>query len=106
MERLVIVAPLAEGAHERASELLEHGPPFDPASTNLDRHGVYLTENEVVFAFDGSDVEWEVDELADDSIPDVNPAIEQWRELLSGPPRIAREAYCWNRAKASPSPEA
>jgi hypothetical protein len=106
MERLVIVAPLAEGAHERASELLEHGPPFDPASTNLDRHAVYLTETEVVFAFDGSDVEWEVDELADESLPDVNPAIERWRELLSGPPRIAREAYFWSRANASPSPRA
>ena len=101
MQRLVIVAPLAEGAHRRAAELLGEGPPFDPATTDLDRHAVYLTENEVVFAFDGSDVEWEVDDLADDSVPDVGPAIEQWRELLAGPPRIAREAYFWTRATIS-----
>jgi hypothetical protein len=106
MQRLVIVVPLAEGAGKRAAELLEHGPPFEPAATNLDRHGVYLTENEVVFTFDGSDVEWEVDDLADDSLPDVGPTIEQWRELLSGPPRIAREAYFWARASAAASSEA
>ena len=97
MQRLVIVAPLAEGAHIRAAELLAHGPPFDPGATALDRHAVYLTENEVVFAFDGSEVEWEVDDLADESMPDVGRAIERWRELLAGPPRIAREAYFWQR---------
>ena len=97
MQRLLIVAPLAEGTHTRATELLAHGPPFDPGSTNLDRHAVYLTESEVVFAFDGSDVEWEVDDLAEESAPGVEAAIERWRELLAGPPRIAREAYFWQR---------
>ena len=84
MQRLLIVAPLAEGTHMRATELLAHGPPFDPGSTNLDRHAVYLTESEVVFAFDGSDVEWEVDDLAEESFPGVEAAIERWRELLAG----------------------
>jgi len=97
MQRLVIVAPLAEGARARAAQLLAQGPPFDPGSTDLDRHAVYVTESEVVFAFDGSDVEWEVDDLADESFPDVGAAIERWRELLAGPPRIAREAYFWQR---------
>jgi hypothetical protein len=97
MQRLVIVAPLVEGAHARAAELLEHGPPFDPGGTGLDRHAVYLTASEVVFAFDGSDVEWEVDDLADASLPDVGAAIDRWRQLLAGPPRIAREAYFWQR---------
>ena len=103
MQRLVIVAPLAEGAYRRALELLEKGPPFDLAATDLERHGVYLTENEVVFAFDGSDVEWEVDDLADDSLPGVGAAMESWRELLAGPPRISREAYFWTRTETSPS---
>jgi hypothetical protein len=98
MHRLVIVAPLAGGAHRRAAELLQQGPPFDPTSTSLDRHAVYLTENEVVFAFDGSDVEWEVDDLTAEELPAVAPAIEQWRALLSGPPRIARELYFWQRS--------
>ena len=100
MQRLVIVAPLAEGAHHRASDLLAHGPPFELAGTNLDRHAVYLTESEVVFAFDGSDVEWEVDDLTEE-IPEVGPAIEAWRPLLAGPPRIAREAYFWTRTGAA-----
>ena len=97
MRRLVIVAPLADREHTRASKLIEQGPPFDPAATGLERHSVYLTEKEVVFVFEGLDVEWEVDDLAEDVVPGLGGAIERWQELLSGPPRIAREGYHWER---------
>lgn len=96
MQRLVIVAPLAEGAQRRASELLSGGPPFDPRQIGLDRHAVYVTEEEVVFAFEGLDVEWELDDLASE-VPDVRQALESWAPLLAGRPRIAREAYFWER---------
>ena len=36
-----------------------------------------------------------MDDLADESLPDVGAAIDSWRELLAGPPRIARETYFW-----------
>jgi hypothetical protein len=98
MQRLVIVAPLAAGAQKRVAELLEQGPPFDLGATAFERHAVYVTENEVVFTFEGPDVEFEVDDLANEPLPDLGAAIDSWRELLTGPPRIAREAYFWQRA--------
>ena len=53
MTTLVVVAPLREGAQERARELLAEGPPFDPEETVFDRHEVFLGEREVVFLFAG-----------------------------------------------------
>ena len=52
MSRLVVVVPLADGAKDRARELLDKGPPFDPNATGLERHSVYLTDHEAVFIFE------------------------------------------------------
>jgi len=98
VRRLVIVAPLAKGAEERAADLVAGGPPFDPADTKLDRHGVYLSGNEVVFVFEGVDVEAQVDDLMGDFLrPGVGAAIRAWKPLLAGTPRVAPETYFWER---------
>ena len=60
MRRLAIVARLKEGAHDRAAALLSSGPPFEPRVTGIERHTVYLTPAEVVFVWEGEEVEWEV----------------------------------------------
>ena len=102
MEPLAIVARLRAGTERRAAELLAKGPPFDPEESRLDRHAVYLSAGEVVFVFEGREVEWIVEELVDDPLrPLAADALEEWRPLVEGEPRIARPAYAWLREPAS-----
>jgi hypothetical protein len=101
MERLAIVAHLKEGSHCRAAELLAEGPPFDLAETGIVRHSVYLSASEVVFVFEGHQVEWMVDALIDDPFHyEIKRALEQWRAIVDGQPRIARERFRWQRDEA------
>lgn len=98
MEHLAIVARLKSGAELRAAELIAKGPPFNPEATGLDRHTVYLSAGEVVFVFEGREVEWVVEELVDDPFQWLAAdALEEWRPLVEGDPRIARPAYTWAR---------
>ena len=56
--RLVVAARLKPGTRARAAELVAEGPPFDPRGSGLISHGVYLSEHEVVFAFEGPGAEY------------------------------------------------
>jgi len=97
--RMAFVLPLAEGTHDQARALLEAGPPFDPEETALDRHQVFLTEDEAIFVFESK--------LGADALEPLlaDPALwlsaAAWRDLLAGPPRIAEDVYSWERP---PSP--
>lgn len=98
MEQLAIVARLKPGSEPRAAELIANGPPFDPTESGFDRHTVYLSADEVVFVFEGHQVEWDVDRLVDEPFHWLlTDALEEWRPLLDGQPRIARPAYSWTR---------
>jgi hypothetical protein len=98
MEQLAIVARLKPGAEPEAADLIANGPPFDPTDSGLDCHTVYLSADEVVFVFEGHEVEWIVDKLVDDPFHWlVSEALERWRPLLEDQPRIARPAYVWRR---------
>jgi hypothetical protein len=98
MEQLAIVAHLKSGAEPLAAELIASGPPFDPQGSGLDRHTVYLSAEEVVFVFEAHEVEWIVDSLLDEPFHWlVTAALEKWRPLLDGQPRIARPAFSWTR---------
>ena len=92
-ERVVVVAPLREGAREVARMLLEGGPPFDPSEVGLLAHEVLLTEREAVFVFEGRDAASIVEELVGRA--EVWEAATAWREWLSERPRIAESAYSW-----------
>lgn len=97
MERIAIVASLKSGTEERARELLANGPPFDPADAGLTRHVVFISAGEVVFVFEGPEVEWRVDELIDAPFQtQVSSALDEWRKIVADPPRIARPAYDWS----------
>lgn len=98
--RFVVVLPLKPGTREEARALLDAGPPFDPAAiAGLDRHEVYLTENEVVFLF-ASDRG--ADALAPLlARPEVWQAASAWRNYFAGPPRIAEGLYSWSRANGN-----
>ncbi len=98
MKRIIVVAPLKEGARETARLLLEDGPPFDPSGTRLTGHHVHLTDTEVIFAFEGPEVRGIVESLIGEA--SVLRAATAWRECLAGRPRIAEEIYRWERGTA------
>jgi len=97
MQRIAIVARLKPGAEERAAELIEGGPPFDARARGFERHAVYLSADEIVFVFEGPEVEWILDEMVDELGGRVAHALAAWHDLVDGPPRIARPVYVWER---------
>jgi hypothetical protein len=103
MEGVAIVARLKEGTGPRAAELIAAGPPFDLASTGIVHHSVYLSAGEVVFVFEGHQVEWMVDDLIDDPFqPKLQGTFYAWRSIVDGPPRIARERFGWEAQEGAP----
>ena len=101
MQQLAIVARLKSDAELRAAELIAKGPPFDLSESGLERHTVYLSAGEIVFVFEGKDVEWIVEDLVDDPFRWlVAEALDTWRPLIEGEPRIARPAFVWMRENA------
>jgi hypothetical protein len=98
MNRLTIVARLRPDKYREAEALLDGGPPFDPEALGLHRHSVSLTAGEVIFVFEGHEVEWIVNDLIDD--PVLSAAFAPWRDIVDGPPRLAHEHYSWSREDA------
>jgi hypothetical protein len=97
MKRMMIVARLRDGTQAEAEALLAHGPPFDPEELGLERHAAYLTSGEVVFVFEGTEVEWTVNDILDN--PAVGAALAPWREIADGMPHIAHERFYWTRGE-------
>jgi hypothetical protein len=98
MKRVAIIVRLKKGSQGRASELIAAGPPFDLSQTSVVRHSVYLSASEVVFVFEGHEVEWMVDDLLDGPFrPKIVSDFDRWRAIVDGPPRIARESFGWER---------
>jgi hypothetical protein len=98
MSRLVVVVPLQQGARDRARLLLGKGPPFDPDAAGLERHHVFLTDDEAVFVLE-ADAPDAVERLASD--PTIWEAMAGWNDLVAGPPRMAEDVYSWVRSHAS-----
>ena len=97
MERVAIIAHLKEGSEQRVADLVEAGPPFDLADAGIVRHSVYISAHEAVFVFEGHEVEWIVDQLIDEPFHyELRRALEQWREIVDGQPRVARERFGWH----------
>ena len=94
--RVAIVLPIKPGSKEEVRALLADGPPFDPAEIpGLERHQVFLTADEAIFAFDSSVGEEALAPLVAD--PELWRAAATWREHIGGAPRIAEDAYSWTR---------
>jgi hypothetical protein len=96
VERIAIVATLKADGYERAQELVKEGPPFDLGSAIFERHAVYLSPHEIVFVFEGPEVEWKLDDLMSDfRQPKLSETFDEWRDLIDGDPRMAGEAFYW-----------
>jgi hypothetical protein len=93
MQRIVVIAKLKPDSHIAAAEILRAGPPYDPADIGLVRHGVYLSGSEVVFVFEGPDVEQQLAALLND--PATSAAFSMWAPLLDGTPSAAHELFYW-----------
>lgn len=94
MSRVAVVLPLKPGARTRAEELLAKGPPFDPDAAGLERHEVFVTEDEAVFVFEAAE-QHVVDRLVAEA--PVWAVAAAWTELLEAPPRLGEAAYVWRR---------
>ncbi len=97
LSRFLLVLPLRPGVRDQAAALLRRGPPFDPAEAGLERHHVFLGEQEAIFAFDAAEAS-AVERLA--AGPGLWEALSGWTELVAGPPRLAEDVYSWLRPPA------
>jgi hypothetical protein len=95
MNRLAVIAKLRPDMESRAEELVGQGPPFDPSGLGFDRHSVYLTGDHALFVFEGGRLDSLVRSVVKD--PSTVSAFRQWEELIEGMPRVAREAFHWER---------
>jgi nucleotide-binding universal stress UspA family protein len=98
IRKAAIVARLTSGPEQEAADLLSNGPPFDSGEKGLQTHAVYLSAGEVVFVFEGPEVDVVLDDLVENQFEAfVAAALESWRPLIEGIPRIAQPAYEWHR---------
>jgi hypothetical protein len=97
---VVVVVPLREGTAARARELASSGPPFDLERAGLDRHQVFVTDQEAIFLFEGVHARERVERLLCD--PRVLRDAARWRRCIAGPPRLAEESYGWQREGSAP----
>ena len=95
MSRVVVVLPIKEAARKEVHKLLVKGPPFELDASDLDEHHVFLTDREVVFFFEASDVS--VLQRLAAKLPLLDAA-KVWEQLAAGPARIAEDVYSWTRA--------
>jgi hypothetical protein len=100
VQRLAVIAKLKPGAEARAAELVDEGPPFNPKDTGFERHTVFLSGDHAVFVFEGG----RPDQLLQQVIrsPGTAGAFRNWEPLVEGMPRVARQAFFWERGEEGP----
>lgn len=54
------------GTSTRAAELIAAGPPFELGESGIFQYSIYLSSSEVIFVFEGHQVEWIVDDLVNE----------------------------------------
>ena len=101
VDGVAVTARFDPESTQEVRQLLEAGPPYDLTETTLDRHAVYLSPGELVFVFEGPDVPWEVEEIADAFFsPGIRRALTEWRKLTEEP-RIGHPVFSWQRGETA-----
>jgi hypothetical protein len=95
MQRIAVIAKLKPDSERRATELVESGPPFDPDKLGFERHSVYLSGDHAIFVFEGGRLDQLLHAVVKD--PANLSAFGAWEPLIDGFPRVAREAFSWQR---------
>jgi hypothetical protein len=91
-ERVAVVVPLRKGKREKAERLLDKGPPFDPERVGLERHEVFLTDQEAIFVFNAAPG-FSLQRLLSDT--KVWASAAAWHDVVAGSPRIAKPFFAW-----------
>ena len=99
MQRVAVIARLKPDTDERARALVEKGPPFDPEKLGFERHAVYMSDDQVVFVFEGALIN-ALRRTLSSSGGGVREAFAAWEPLLDGMPHLAHETYFWERPAA------
>lgn len=97
MRRVVITAPLKSGSAAQVREILKEGPPFALSDTPLERHEVYLGDDELVFLFEGPGAEDVAIGLFAE--PEVLGRALRIEEHLAGEAHLPREVFSWERPR-------
>jgi hypothetical protein len=92
-ERVAVLARLTPGSRERALQLIAEGPPFGLSLAGFQRHSVFLTQDAVIFVFEGRSVEQLVRNVIND--PARSSSFSRWAPLLEATPTVAREEFFW-----------
>lgn len=100
MQRLAVIARLKPDAQSRAAELIKQGPPFNPEDIGFERHSVFLTGDHAVFVFEGGRLEQLLQSVIRN--PAAVGTMRDWEPLVEGMPKVAREAYSWERGDEWP----
>ena len=100
VQRVAVIAKLKPDSEDRAAELIERGPPFRPKAVGFVRHSVFLAGDLVVFVFEGGKLDDLLRTVVAD--PQGSAAFREWERILDGMPRVAREAYSWERGEDWP----
>jgi hypothetical protein len=93
VDRLVLIASLKPDARERIRELISAHQADE--KSDLQRFGVFLAADEVVFFFEGPDADKRLREIMNDP---ARTEISHWLPLFDGPLHRAEEAYYWERS--------
>jgi hypothetical protein len=88
-EQVSVILPIRKGRLAQARELVEQGPPFDPAVLGLTRHEVFVTDEEAIFVFEGRNVRRKLERLTRD--PTLWQAGLAWRSCVGGRPHLSTE---------------
>jgi hypothetical protein len=97
VDRFVLVARLKPDGHQRAQALIAERAALGSRDLEhaFDRHAIFLSEDEVVFLFEGEGAHASVRALFND--PARSTLIAHWLPLFDGPLHQAPEAYFWER---------
>lgn len=94
MQRVAVTLQLRDGAAAQARALIEAGPPFDLGDAGFKHHSIFVGGDQVVFVFEGDDVERRLAELANDPVRAAE--FSAWGPALVGSPRVAHETFYWS----------
>jgi CBS domain-containing protein len=98
VERVAIIARFDPDQADKVKALLDAGPPYDLTESTINRHAVYVSSHEVVFVFEGPDVEWEVDDISDEFFrPAIRATLSAWRSVVDEEPRLGHPVFAWER---------
>jgi hypothetical protein len=94
VERVVLIAALKPWARGQALDLLQRSAKGSEQERVTQRQGIFLSDRDAVFFFEGRDADASVHELVSD--PVRSTILSPWLPLFAGPLHLAREAYFLN----------